>query len=198
VLEVEDRIVVPDRCLQQALGVVGGRWLHDLQARRVREVRLRILRMEGASVNPAAGRGADHHRDATARAVARLRREVRDHVECAGDEIRELHLRHRPETGDRRTHGGARDRGLGDRRVEPPLLAESLDQAVGHLESAAVNADVFPEQEDSRVALHLLEERFTDRVDVERLRARRGSAGRLFDQRSLRRKEGSVSGAWPA
>ena len=157
-LEVEHRVVVADRGLDQALRVVRRRRLDDLQARRVGEVGLRVLRVEGAAVHAAAGRAADDERDADAGAVARLRGEVRDHVEGAGDEVDELHLRDRAQAHHRRPDRRADDRGLGDRRVDDALLAELAEQAVGHLEGAAVDADVLAQEEDALVALHLLEE----------------------------------------
>ena len=152
VLEEEHGVVVADRGLDQALRVVGRRRLHDLESRRVREVRLRVLGVERAAVHAAAGGAADDERHADARAVARLGGEVRDHVEGAGDEVDELHLGDRPHAHHRRADGRADDRRLGDRRVDDALLAELGDEAVGHLEGAAVDADVLAEQEDARVA----------------------------------------------
>ena len=43
---------------------------------------------------------------------------------------------------------------LGDRRVHHPLGAEALDQVAGHLEGAAIDADVLAHQEDAFVGLH--------------------------------------------
>ena len=60
----------------------------------------------------------------------------------------------------------------------------SAMQAVGHLEGAAVDADVLAEQEDALVALHLLADALADRVDVRRL---------ALDGRSIRAAE--VGGA---
>src|SRR5262249_50775191 len=66
----------------------------------------------------------------------------------------------------RRADGRADDGRLRDRRVDDPALAELLDQAVGHLERAAVDADVLAQQEHALVACHLLAEALADRVDV--------------------------------
>ena len=41
-----------------------------------------------------------------------------------------------------------------------------VDQAVGDLERAAVRADVLADAEDVRVALHLLEQRLADRLEI--------------------------------
>src|SRR6185503_6579712 len=56
----------------------------------------------------------------------------------------------------RRTGCRAHDRGFGNRRVDDARLAELLREAISHLEGAAVGADVFAEDEDALVALHLL------------------------------------------
>ena len=56
--------------------------------------------------------------------------------------------------------------GLADRRVDDPLGAEPVEQPVGHLEGAAVRADVLAEAEDARVALHLLEQALADGLEV--------------------------------
>jgi len=55
-----------------------------------------------------------------------------------------------------RSHRRADDGGFGNRRVNDALGAEFLEHPGGHLERAAIVADVFAEQEDGRVALHLL------------------------------------------
>ena len=59
----------------------------------------------------------------------------------------------------RRAGRRADDADLGDRRVDHARVAEAVEQAVGHLERAAVRADVLAEAEDVGVALHLLEQR---------------------------------------
>ena len=92
VLEEEHRVVVADRRLEQALGVVGGRRLDHLEAGRVEEERLGVERVERPAADAAAARPADHHRHAGAVAVAARRGEVGEHVEAAGDEVDELHL----------------------------------------------------------------------------------------------------------
>ena len=55
---------------------------------------------------------------------------------------------------DRRAHDGR----LADGRVDHALPAEALEQARGDLERAAVDADIFAEQHDGRVAVHLFEQ----------------------------------------
>ncbi len=127
-------------------------------------------------MHAAAGRAAHDERHADAGAVARLRGEVGDHVEGAGDEVGELHLGDRTHPHHRRADRGADDRRLGQRGVHDPLLAEPREQPVRHLEGAAVDADVLAEHEHALVALHLLEDALADRLDVRRVdgRERRG------------------------
>ena len=75
---------------------------------------------------------------------------------------------------------------LGYRRVDDPLLTESLRQSLGDLEGATVRSDVFTKTKDIRVALHLLEERLANRLEVSDLchqsfsRARRVSLAAPF------------------
>ena len=53
--------------------------------------------------------------------------------------------------------------GFGDRRVDDALLAELLDEAGEHLEGGARLGDVLAEDDDARVAAHLLGQRLADR-----------------------------------
>ena len=144
----------------------------------MQERRLRILRVEGPAAHVAAARPAHHDRAGEHRAVARRGDVVREHVVGARDEVDELHLAHRAHAEVRRTRRGADDRRLGDRRVDHPRLAELREQAVGDLERAAVRADVLAEDEDVRVALHLLEERLADRLEIGDLSHRRSPTTR--------------------
>src|SRR5881409_1023688 len=80
VLEVDDRIVVPDGGLDQALRVPRRGGIDDLQARRVKEGRLRVLRMERTAPHVAAARAAHHDRGRETGAVARGGDVVRKHV----------------------------------------------------------------------------------------------------------------------
>ena len=86
----------------------------------------------------------------------------------------------------RRADRGADDRLLRERRIEDALRAEPLLQPLGRLEGAAVDADVLAEDEDAFVALHLLEERLADRLEVEDLDA----GGRVRRER----ERGAASG----
>ena len=66
---------------------------------------------------------------------------------------------HRPVPAHRQTDRGADDPGLGQRRVQHPVLAEVLLQTVGDPEDAAQPADVLPHDEDLGVVLHRVAQR---------------------------------------
>ncbi len=101
--------------------------------------------MERAAVNAAAGRPAQDHRHGSAVAIVRFGDEVGDLIEAAGDEINELHFGHRAQAQIAHAAGGADDGGFADRRFDDALVAESREQALGDLERAAIDADVFAE-----------------------------------------------------
>ena len=122
--------------------------------------------MERPAGEAAAGRQPDDHRHRDALAVVELRGDVDELVEAAGDEVGELHLADRPQPLDRGADRGADDRVLGQRRVEHPLGAELLHEAVGDLERAAEGADVLAEAEHGLVAAHLLAKTVGDRLQV--------------------------------
>src|SRR6266568_5452966 len=166
VLEVDDRIVVPDGGLDQALRVPRGGGIDDLQARRVKEGRLRILRVEGTAPHVAATGAAHHDRGREAGAVTRGGDVVREHVVGAGDEVDELHLRHGAHAHVGRPGGGADDGCLRDRRVDDACLAELLGEALGDLERAAIRPNVLTQDENARVALHLLPQPLPQRFEV--------------------------------
>src|SRR5262245_37593951 len=166
VLEVQDRVVVPNRGLEESLRVVGGRGLDHLEAGRVPEVGFGIQRVERAAADTAAGRPAAEARAARAVPVPARRGEVRQHVEAAGDEVDELDLAHWPDAHVGRADRLADDRLLGNRRIDDALLAELLDQPFGDLECAAVRADVFAHDEDAVVGRHLVEERLADGFEI--------------------------------
>ena len=127
---------------------------------------LGILRVERAAAHVAAARSADDHRAREKGAVPRRGDVVGEDAVGAGDEVDELHLADRPHAHVRRAGRRADEAGLADRRVDHPLGAEPVEQAIGHLERAAVASDVLAQAEDVRVALHLLEQRLADRLEV--------------------------------
>ena len=167
VLEEEHRVVVADRRAQETGGVVRRRRDDDLQPRHVGEERLDRLRVVQRAVDPAAVRRADGHRDAEAvvRAVAHPRRLGHELVERREDEVRELDLGDRAKAVHRRADRGADDHRLGQRRVDDAIVAELGPQAVRGEEDAALLPDVLAEQDDRRVAPHLLGHRVADGLD---------------------------------
>ena len=165
VLEIQHGIVIADRGLDQALRVPDRRGIDDFEPGRVQERRLGILRVEWPAPHvPAAGTTHDDGRRQSG-PVARRGDVIRQHVVGTGDEVDELHLRNGPEAHVRRAGRGADDRRLGDRRVDHARFAETLGESLGDLECAAIQSDVFAEDEDAIVALHLLPEPLAQRFE---------------------------------
>jgi hypothetical protein len=92
--------------------------------------------------------------------------EVDNLVEAAGDEIGELHFRHRPQPHEAGADGRADNGAFGNGRIHDALLAEVLEESRGHFECAAVNADVLAQQEDVGVALHFFPHPLADSFQV--------------------------------
>ena len=156
-LKEEDGIVVADRRFEQSLGIVSRGGVDHLQARRMHEVHLRIRRMESAAMYAAAGRPANDDGHGSAPAVMGFGHEIGDLVKGASNEVDELHLRDRAQSQIAHADRGAYDRGFADGRIDHAFPAETLQQARRGLEGAAVNADIFAQQQDSRIAVHFLE-----------------------------------------
>ena len=87
-------------------------------------------------------------------------------VPRARDEVGELHLGDGPHPHQRRAGRAGDDRRLRERHVDHAPGTELLLEAVGHLERAAVDADVLAEHEHALVAPHLLPEPVADRLEV--------------------------------
>ena len=166
VLQVQRRVVVADRADQQPGGVLGRARHHDLEARDVREVRLDALAVRGPGPQPAAERGPHRHRHRVAGAPVVAREHVDDRVERARDEVGELELHDRPQTDERGPGGQTGEPGLGDRGVDHAPRPVLVEEALGHLEGAAELADVLADDEDVRVALHLVVQRCPDGLEV--------------------------------
>ena len=122
--------------------------------------------MEWPAVNIAAAGPADDQGRGRAPAVVRLGDHVGDLVERAADEVHELKFGDRAHAGERRAEGRAHDGRLGDGRVDDALGAKAVDEAVGDFERAAVDADVFANAEDGRIALHLLPDSLADGFEI--------------------------------
>ena len=138
--------------------------------------------MERPAVNAAARWRTNHHRHRGVPPVAAFGREVHNLVEAAGNKIGELHLGHRPQPHEARANSRAHDGGFRNRRVHHAPLTEALDEARGHLEGAAVDANIFANQEDAGVALHLFPQTFPDGFEI------RGHAGPESATGSRRRR----------
>ena len=104
--------------------------------------------------------------------------------------------------GRRGAERGAGEAQLGDRRVDHPLGAELLPQALGVRESAAALAGALAEIEDVRIAPHLLGDAVAHRIEPARLgrvgrpaAARSASGGLIGSAKTWRRTvAGSGSG----
>ena len=168
-LEEEHGVRVLDGADEQPFGVLRRRRADDLQARDVGERTLGVLGVERPT-REAAARGQPHHdRNRRAGAVVLLGRDRDQVVPAAGDEVGELHLGHRAHAHDRGASAAGDDRGLRERRVDHAPRPELFLEAERHLERAAVDADVLAEDEDARVAPHLLAEPVGDRLQVRAL-----------------------------
>ena len=117
-------------------------------------------------MNAAAARPAHDDRDSRAPAVTALRGEVCDLIESAGNEICKLHLRDRAHAHQGRADGCADDRRFRNRRIDDAQLAELFQHSSRDFEGAAVDADIFAQDEHTIVLFHLFPDALTDRLDV--------------------------------
>src|SRR5712664_577880 len=121
--------------------------------------------MERAAPHITAAGTADDHGCRQPRAVARRRHVIREHVVGTRDEVNELHLRHWPETHVGRACCCSDDCRFGDGRVDHARLTEPLGESFRDFERPAVETDVFAEDENALVALHLLPESLAQRLE---------------------------------
>ncbi len=112
VLHVDDRVVVADRRFEQALGVPWRRRRNDFQAGAMNEPAFGVLRMIQTAADVAAAWRAhdDGARHAAAGAIAQRGGLIDNLIETAGDEVGELHLRHRTVAALGRADADADDR----------------------------------------------------------------------------------------
>ena len=101
-----------------------------------------------------------------ARHVEHLGGGVDDLVEREQREVPRHELDDRAQADHRRADADAGEAELGDRRVDDAHLAEFLEQALGDLVRALVDADFLAHEEDAVVALHLFAQRLVERVAV--------------------------------
>ena len=170
VLEEDDRVVVADGGLEQALGVGRGGGHADLQAGDVGEPGLQRLRVLGGVAAAAALLGPNDHRqgDFAAEHVAHLGGLVGDRLHAEAQKVGVHDLADWAGAGRGGANGQRGDRFLGDRRVANSLEAELVDQSLGYAKDAAAapDGDVLAEDENGRVAPHLLAQRLVERLGV--------------------------------
>ena len=126
------------------------------------------LRMLPAVALAATGGGADDQRHFRLRAthIVPLGGLIADLVRRHQREVEIHQLHHRPQAPHRRAAGRAADAGFADRRVEDAMATERLEQALRHLERAAIVGHVLAIEDDAIVARHFFGERFAQRVLV--------------------------------
>ena len=177
-LEEDDRVVAADGRPQQPGGVLRVGRERNADPRAVREdalAGLAVVRRPAAQI--AADRDADHHRarEGVVRAIAQHRHLVAHLHHRRPDVVEELDLDDRLDAAGRHAGAAADDCRFGERRVEDAIVAERALQAVGDLEHAALArhagqrlgpaavGDVLAEDDDARVAGHLVLQRAVDR-----------------------------------
>src|SRR5215469_18207432 len=127
---------------------------------------LGILRVKWPSMNAPARGPAQHQRYRRSPAKMRLGQQVNDLVEGASDEVHKLKLGHRTHSGEGRAEASVHNGHLGDRSIDHAFGSEAIDEAVGDLESAAVDTDVFSDAKDGGIALHLFPDALADCLEV--------------------------------
>src|SRR5882672_12723520 len=113
-------------------------------------------------MHAAAGRAA--HNDGRRRVpeIVALGDEIGELIEAAGDEVDELHLADGAQAEIAHAASRADDGAFADGRVDYAFPSEAFEQAFAGLERAAVDTDVFADDHDSGVALHLLKHGLLD------------------------------------
>ena len=117
-------------------------------------------------MDAAAARSSDNDRYPCSPAIPAFRGEVRDLIESTRYEVCELHFRNRAHSHqcgtDRRSH----DSRFRYRRVDDPPLAELFQHSRRHFECAAVDPDVFTQDEHTLVLFHLFPDALTNCFNV--------------------------------
>jgi hypothetical protein len=167
VLEVEDGIVVFDRCTEQPVRVLDAAGTYDFESCDADEPALGALRVERPSAHAAPERRADHERKPDPGPPVRLCRDCDDRVESARDEVGELKLDDGPVAHPRRADRRADESLLRDRRIDHALVTELLPEALRHAERAAEVPDVLAEEEHALVLEQRVAQRGPNRFYVE-------------------------------
>src|SRR5713226_8858955 len=132
--------------------------------------------MKRPAVHAASGRPANDHGRGGIPKIMSLGDEIRNLIEGANDEVDELHFANGAQAAVAHTAGGADNGALADGRVDDTLPAEALEQPFAGLERPAVDPDVFANQDNRGVALHLLEHGLLDGFEKRDLRSVWGAA----------------------
>src|SRR5437588_9025772 len=189
-LKEEHGIIIANGGFEQPFGIVSRGGIDHLQPRRMHEVHFWIGGMKRAAVHTSARGSANNDGHRRAPAIVRLGHKVGDLVKGAGNEIDELHLRHRSQPQVAHAYGGAHDGRFADGSIDHALPAEALQQAGRRFEGAAVNSDILTDQQDRGIAVHLFEERLPDGIEISDrghgyLRALRGAGAPFLRLRSV-------------
>ena len=173
-------VVVAHRRHHEALGVVRvGRHDH-LQTRGVRQPALKTLRVLRARADPGAVGHRDHHGDLDLPAVHELHlgRLVHHLVERDREEVHEHDVDDRTETPCSGADAQPDEAHLGDGGIDHPTITELGEQAVVHVEDAAVCRDVLADDKDVLVFAHDLRDGLVVGLDVGCLTRGRRRLGR--------------------
>src|SRR6059036_64689 len=167
-LDEDDGVLVPDRALDEPLGVMRRCGRHHFQARHVAEPRFQTLRMLGPQLVRRRARAPDHDGDAELSSghVADLRRVVDDLIHRQEGKVERHHLDDRAESRHGRPDGQAGEAQLGDRRVHDATRTKFFQEPLADLEGALVIGHILPYQEDSVVPAHLLAQGLVQRFPV--------------------------------
>src|ERR1700721_2016890 len=112
--------------------------------------------MKRTAVDIAATWPANHQRGGRTPTVVGFRHHVDNLIKGTADEIHELKLGDWTHAGKRSAEGRADDGRFRDGSINHAFRPEAVDEAVGHFEGAAVDANVLTNTEDGRIALHFL------------------------------------------
>ena len=100
----------------------------------------------------------------------RLRDHIADLVHRASDEVHELKFSNRAHSCKRCAECRSNNCRFGNRGINHALRTKAINQAVGDLESAAVDTNVLAQAENGWVALHLLPNSLPDGFQISKLR----------------------------
>ena len=160
----EDRILVADGALEQALGIVRRERGHDLQARHAGVEALVSLAVCGGELTRLAVRSAEHD-GATELATAHLQHlagVVDDLVAGEDGEVPGHELDDRTEAIHGGTDGDGAEAELADRSVDHAVRPELIEHAFGRLIGAIVFSHFFAQEEHPVVPAHFFAHGLTD------------------------------------